>query len=269
MHPIVRQAYLREMEELQKEANILRAGVGLATTGARAAGSALGKVVAFPFKQVNRLAGTEAHLARHGYKPVGNTWERSARGLSAELEGVKSLKTLNPVQMAQGVGQRMWLGVKATRDMVARPGSTMRHGWNASGVVRRNADGVLVQEGAGVGIKGIGAGFGVHGLYGAMKPGKDPYDPDAGRAERIGKAVGQGVGFIGGGTGGMIAAMTASKLLGDLGGLAGKGVDAVAGGAASLVRAKRKEVQEQGPTVKEDISDPQRVNTRRQGLSGV
>lgn len=278
MNPVVRQAYLRELQELQKEAGARAAlGLGWAATraGASRAGSALGKAVKWPMKQLNQAAGTEAHLARSGYKPAVDqagkatgAWSRPAQGLAAEHEGLQALNTWNPLRTGAGIAQRMGIGLKATGQILAHPVDTVRKGWNAAGIIRRDHTGRLIEEGAGVGLKGLGVAFTAPTVYGAVKPGADPFNPDAGRAERIGRAVGEGAGFIGGQTGGAVAAMTAGMALGHIGGWAGKGVDKSISGIRSLMNAREQEAGATRSPGADNANPVRKANTQRQGLSG-
>lgn len=264
MNPLVRQAYLRELQDLQKEAAaraILSAATGLVRAGASRGATALGKAVQWPMQAANRAAGTEKHLAQLGYKPsAGGGWERAAQGLGQELQGAKAW--WDP----RGAAHRVGLGFKATGNMLTNPVKTLREGWNSSGVFRAGADGKMIEEGAGIGMKGMTAAFTAPSIISAGKK-HDPLDPDAGRGERLGKAIGEGVGFVGGQTGGMIAAMTAGKLLGEVGGFVGKGVDATARGISSLAGARRVETQSR-PSDTTAATSVQQKNTQREGLSG-
>lgn len=269
MNPVVRQAYLRELEELQKEAALLPEAVHLGASALRAglgrAGSAAAKVVTAPLNMLNRAAGTEATLFRSGYtRAAGGGWSK----LAPELNHYQALAQWNPARVAQGFGQRMWEGAKATGNIVRHPLKQMRAGWDSAGILARNEAGQMTSQGAGVGMKALGGGYVGYDAYKALKPGADPYDPDAGRAERIGRALGGGAGFIGGQTGGMVAAMTASSLLGYAGGQLGKGVDKSVSGIRSLVKAREQEAGPKGSPGAPDMNPVRRANTTRQGLSG-
>ncbi len=220
MNPLVYEAFSAEAFELQKEARLWSA--------------------------INRATGTTRRMLDKGWTVGAKGTDEAGQFLrAAEGPGKELLQHGGRWWTPGGALHRVGQGLRsAGRTLDPRTGGReLRKGWQSAGQYKmvggkmvngKMVGGVPVEVGAGVGTKALTAGFTGLGLHGAAKKGPDPTQPNAGRAERWGKAIGSGAGFIGGMRGGMISSMVAGGALGAVGGGVGKVVD----GAGRLVTGR-------------------------------